>query len=307
MAIGASVIGKDLGSISLLVTRSRLRHFARATGQTDPVYTDLDAARRAGHRDLPVPPTFVFGIDLEDGPFTFLTDLGVDLRAVLHGEQGFGYHRTAHAGDELTARGRIVDVYDKKGGQLEFVVRQIDVTDAAGETVARMRNTFIVQHRTREAGAGTREKAATATTAAAVPIPPTDSELQVGTVVGPLTVDPISRTTLALFAGASGDHNPIHIDIDFAKSGGFDDVFAHGMLSMAYLARLLTDLAPQERLRSYRVRFVAITPVHGQPTCTGVVTGIDEVDGERRATLKLHVTLADGTVTLLGEAVLALS
>ena len=45
---------------------------------------------------------------------------------------------------------------------------------------------------------------------------------------------------LALFAGASGDHNPIHIDIDFARKAGMPDVFAHGMLSMAWLGRLLT-------------------------------------------------------------------
>jgi acyl dehydratase len=129
---------------------------------------------------------------------------------------------------------------------------------------------------------------------------------QVGTEVPPLRIDPISRTTLALFAGASGDHNPIHIDIDVAKSAGLDDVFAHGMLSIAYLGRLLTDVVPQRQLRSYRVRFAAITPVHGQPTCTGKVTSIDEAAGERLATLELKVTLADGTVTLLGEAVVAL-
>lgn len=129
---------------------------------------------------------------------------------------------------------------------------------------------------------------------------------QVGTEVPPLRIDPITRTTLALFAGASGDHNPIHIDIDVAKSAGLDDVFVHGMLSMAYLGRLLTDIVPQQQLRSFRVRFAAITPVHGQPTCTGTVTSIDEVAGEHVATLELKVTLPDGTVTLLGDALVAL-
>jgi len=129
---------------------------------------------------------------------------------------------------------------------------------------------------------------------------------EVGAELAALQIDPISRTTLGLFAGASGDHNPIHIDIDVAKSAGLDDVFAHGMLSMAYLARLLTNIAPQQQLRSYKVRFASITPVHGRPTCTGTVASIDEVDGERRATLDLKVALADGTVTLLGSAVIAL-
>jgi acyl dehydratase len=131
-------------------------------------------------------------------------------------------------------------------------------------------------------------------------------DVSVGTELPALRIPPISRTTLALFAGASGDTNPIHLDHELAKSAGMDDVFAQGMLSMAYLARLLTDLAPQERIRSYGVRFAAITPVHGAPTCTAAVVALDEVNGERRATLELVATLADGTTTLTGAAVVAL-
>lgn len=130
--------------------------------------------------------------------------------------------------------------------------------------------------------------------------------INVGTELPALRLPPISRTTLALFAGASGDSNPIHIDLDVARSAGLEDVFAHGMLSMAYLGRLLTDWVPQEQIRSFSVRFAAITPVHGEPTCTGVVAAIDQVDGEQRATLKIAVVLADGTTTLAGDAVVAL-
>ncbi len=132
------------------------------------------------------------------------------------------------------------------------------------------------------------------------------AEIQVGTELPPLELAPISRTTLALFAGASGDHNPIHVDIDAAKAAGFEDVFAHGMLSMAYLGRLVTSWVPQSQLRSLSTRFTAITPVLAQPTCTGTVTAVDEVDGEKRATVDVKITLADGTVTLAGEAVVAL-
>lgn len=129
---------------------------------------------------------------------------------------------------------------------------------------------------------------------------------EVGTELPALTLPPVSRTTLALFAGASGDHNPIHLDIDVARSAGLDDVFAQGMLSMAYLGRLLTGWVAQEDIRSYEVRFVAITPVHAVPTCTGRVVAVDVIDGEPRATLDLTVTLADGTVTLTGSAVVAI-
>ncbi|MEU3017521.1 MaoC/PaaZ C-terminal domain-containing protein [Nocardiopsis sp. NPDC007018] len=134
----------------------------------------------------------------------------------------------------------------------------------------------------------------------------TGTELRVGDELPPLRLEPVSRTTLALFAGGSGDHNPVHIDLDAARGAGMDDVFAHGMLSMAYVGRFLTAWAPQERLRSLRVRFTAITPVHARPVCSGTVSAIEDGDGERRATIRLTVRLADGTTTLTGEATVAL-
>jgi acyl dehydratase len=121
----------------------------------------------------------------------------------------------------------------------------------------------------------------------------------VGTALPPLDLPPVSRAALALFAGASGDHNPIHIDIDFARAAGHADVFAHGMLSMAYLGRLLTNWIPQQHIQSIKVRFSAITPVHSQPVCAGHVTSIEG----NLVTITIGVTLPDGTITLTGEAV----
>lgn len=83
---------------------------------------------------------------------------------------------------------------------------------------------------------------------------------------------------------------PIHIDTDAARAAGYEDVFAHGMLSMAYLGRLLTEWVPQERIRSLRARFVATTPIHAQPTCTGRVVAIEN----GLATIELTVTLGSG-------------
>lgn len=133
------------------------------------------------------------------------------------------------------------------------------------------------------------------------------ADVEVGTELPPLELALITRTTLALFGPASGDLNPIHLDIDVARSAGLDDVFAHGMLSMAYLGRLLTNWVPQDRIRTFAVRFAAITPVHAEPTCTGWVVAVNEVDGERRADLELAITLADGTVTLTGTATIAVA
>jgi acyl dehydratase len=126
----------------------------------------------------------------------------------------------------------------------------------------------------------------------------TAGQVAVGDQLGPLALPPISRTTLALFAGSSHDHNPIHIDLDAAKGAGFDDVIAHGMLSMAYLGRVLTDWRPQAQLLGWQVRFTAMTPVLAAPTCEGVVTSVSDGVAE----VDLSVRLADGTVTLTGTA-----
>ncbi|GAA1746427.1 MaoC/PaaZ C-terminal domain-containing protein [Aeromicrobium alkaliterrae] len=115
----------------------------------------------------------------------------------------------------------------------------------------------------------------------------------------PFALPAVTRTTLALFAGASGDHNPIHIDLDHARAAGYDDVFAHGMLSMAWLGRALESWVGPTHVRDLGVRFVHLTHVGDVPTCHAVVR---EVDGDV-AHLDLEIRLADGTVTVTGRAV----
>ena len=129
--------------------------------------------------------------------------------------------------------------------------------------------------------------------------------LQVGDSLPPLQLPPISRLALALYCGASGDHNPIHVDTDFAKSAGMPDVFAHGMLSAAWLGRLLTNWVPQSAIRSLDVRFAAITQVGETITCTGKVTEKFEHGGERLVRLQLSTANQDGVIKLTGEALVA--
>ena len=131
-------------------------------------------------------------------------------------------------------------------------------------------------------------------------------DLRVGDSLPAFTTAPVSRLTLALYCGASGDHNPMHVDIDFAHQAGAPDVFAHGMLSMAYLSRLLTNWVPQQYLREYGVRFTAITHVGDAITCSGTVTELFEVLGETRARLSLQTVNQHGRVLLAGDAVVAL-
>jgi acyl dehydratase len=118
---------------------------------------------------------------------------------------------------------------------------------------------------------------------------------------------PITRTTLALFAGASNDYVRLHIDTDYAKGAGMDDVFAHGMLSMAYLAQAVGRWSPPERLRRWSARFTAITPLHVTVHCRGEVVEIFEEAGERLARLKIGAWTDQDLQTLAGEAVVALA
>jgi acyl dehydratase len=129
------------------------------------------------------------------------------------------------------------------------------------------------------------------------------NELDVGDTLPPLELPPIARLALALYCGASGDHNPIHVDIDFAKAAGMPDVFAHGMLSAAWLGRLLTNWVPKQAIRSLDVRFAAITHVGERITCTGKVADKFEKDGRRFVRLLVATANQDGMTKLAGEAV----
>ena len=129
--------------------------------------------------------------------------------------------------------------------------------------------------------------------------------VNVGDALSPITLPPLTRTTLALYAGASGDHNPIHIDSDFARAAGMPDVFAHGMLSMAWLGRLITNWARQEDLREFNVRFSAMTQIGEQIVCTGRVAEKLERDGERLIRVAVKTENGAGEVKLSGEAFIA--
>lgn len=146
MAIPASAVGLASPPVTSTVEPGRLRLFATATGQADPLYTDAEAARAHGYPDLPVPPTFLFGLELEQPePFRWIADLGVDLSTVLHGTQSFTYHAMAFAGDTLTATSTITDVYSKKAGALEFIERRTEITRDE-EAVATLQQTTVVRH-----------------------------------------------------------------------------------------------------------------------------------------------------------------
>jgi acyl dehydratase len=136
-------IGKVIPPFTAVAELGQLRFFAKATGETNPIYFDESAARDAGHAALPLPPTFLFSLELQQPNTGWRDELGIQLSRILHGEQSFTYHRLAYAGDMLRFKTRIADIYGKKGGALEFVVRETRVTNQRAEHVADLRSVLV--------------------------------------------------------------------------------------------------------------------------------------------------------------------
>lgn len=132
------------------------------------------------------------------------------------------------------------------------------------------------------------------------------TDINVGDRLPAIACKPVDRTTLALFAGASGDHNPIHIDTDFARRAGMPDVFAQGMLGMAWLGRVITQWMPQSSLRRFDARFQGITHLGNAMTCEGRV--IEKLEIEGQPCVRIEVTSRNqfGQAKIAGEALLAL-
>ncbi|HEX5587241.1 MAG TPA: MaoC/PaaZ C-terminal domain-containing protein [Acidimicrobiia bacterium] len=117
-----------------------------------------------------------------------------------------------------------------------------------------------------------------------------------------LTED-LTRTQIVMYAGASGDYNPLHSDERYAKEvAGYPGVFAHGMLSMGMTGRVLTDWMGDGRLTKYGVRFVKQVWPGDALTATATVDAIREEDGEWFADLSVLTVNQNGEPVVTGSA-----
>ncbi len=151
--------GAKLPTLKVVVERGPVSNFATAVTDANPVFHDADAAREAGFERMPTPPTYnfvmhTFGAFPElqppapEGPNPVTDVIGRLMRGggmLLHGEQGFTYHRPVMVGDELTGEGSITDVYVKESGErtMTFVVSETQWRDAEGEPVCTSTMTLI--------------------------------------------------------------------------------------------------------------------------------------------------------------------
>ena len=149
MPLNQALVGKAYPAVRYEVGREKLREFAIAVGETDPIYHDEAAARAAGHPDIPAVPTFAVVLSLRAGQVVYGDpELGLDYSRVVHGEQEFVYHRQPKVGDVLEGTARISDVYEKDSSSalMEFYVMETSWKDASsGAPVCDARFTLIVR------------------------------------------------------------------------------------------------------------------------------------------------------------------
>jgi hypothetical protein len=144
--IDRSNIGLVLPTHEAKLEAGRMRFFARTLGQLPSIYHDGGAARAAGYADIVAAPTFLFSLYMEtDDPFHVFRLLDVPLSRLLHGEQKFAYRRPLCAGETVSFHPRIADIYDRRGGALEFIVEDIEVRDMSGSAVARLERIAVVR------------------------------------------------------------------------------------------------------------------------------------------------------------------
>src|SRR5690606_30761300 len=143
------------------------------------------------------------------------------------------------AGDVVSVSRTVVDFYERKGGALQFLVIETVLRDRLDQLVSISRETLVLPQSAPAYTPATRSAACERGVC----------------IVPPLQCGKVTREMLARFAPASGDLNPVHLDPAAARNAGYGDVFAHGMLSMAWLGRFVAGVTRQENVRSFRARF----------------------------------------------------
>lgn len=143
MALNRDFVGRSYSSSAPYeVSRVKIKEFAAAIGDDNPLYRDKAAAQAAGHPDVVAPPTFPIVFSLHSGAEALADpDLGLNFAMVVHGEQRFEYRRPIYAGDELVTTATITDI--RTAGRNELLTIRSDVTTVSGEPVCTTYNTIV--------------------------------------------------------------------------------------------------------------------------------------------------------------------
>jgi len=144
MALSTETIGKSYAPVTYAVGREKIREYAAAVGETNPLHLDLAAARAAGYADLVAPP--MFAVVYSSPAVTvamFDPELGVDFARVVHGAQELVWGPLVIAGDEVMTTVTVKDL-SQRGG-MTFYVFEAESENQRGETVCTGTWTIIVR------------------------------------------------------------------------------------------------------------------------------------------------------------------
>ncbi|HOX16063.1 MAG TPA: MaoC family dehydratase N-terminal domain-containing protein [Smithellaceae bacterium] len=151
-----SKLGMEFAPYTFEVEKGKIAEFAMAIYQKEskdqisPLYTDREAAKKAGYKDIIAPPTFQTSFPLwaSGGLMPIIQALNINLMRLLHGEEEYEYLGAIHPGDSMTGRSKVVDMYekekkDKPGKFMEFTVIETEIRNQRGELVIKSRSTIV--------------------------------------------------------------------------------------------------------------------------------------------------------------------
>jgi acyl dehydratase len=135
MAVNKDLIGKQWPAAEYEVGREKIREYARAVGETSPVYHDPGAAREAGYRNLVAPPMFCVVYSAPAmGPAVIDPEVGINLAAMVHGSQVFEWGEPVCAGDLITTQATLADLSERNGMSF-YVFESVSTNQDGGRTV----------------------------------------------------------------------------------------------------------------------------------------------------------------------------
>ena len=307
------------------IEEGHIMMFARAIGDPNPIYRDRAYAAASPLGTIIAPPTFVEAAIHFDERWPFRprigerwmgsarlpkngpNPLGDHGGSHFHASTAFDYHALLRPGMVLNAATRPGKVWEKSGrsGLLRFydaITEFRDENDALAvtSTLTVVSTEHKVDQPAAASGAAPVRAWRRPDFPASYPVrPPRADDLVVGTRFSELLIDDLPRTQIHLYAGASGDFSPQHVDEVYnTKVEGYPSIFAHGMLSMGMTGRMLTDWLGDGRLRRFKMNFL------GQVWPGDSLTGHATVTALRDGLVELELTTVNqhGATVLSGSA-----
>lgn len=147
MPIDRKTIGGRSQSSVVEVEKGRLRAFAEAAGETDPIYFNEAAAFAAGHPALPAPPGFAHSLTLATPARRgdLFADIGIDVLRALHGQRRSPDYAPIYAGDQITLTTVTSDISEQKDGAVELVLQDTQAVNQRGEICVEARAVLVVR------------------------------------------------------------------------------------------------------------------------------------------------------------------